>query len=104
MKIESIWDQDEVYRNHPFIVSFNSGNFGFALFLIHTRWSVDSDGNREGEVAQIWEHLSCLSDFSDEKDFILMGDFNYSGTKDVMVEMANNADLIQIDPDEKSTF
>ena len=34
--ISNFWDLEEAYRNDPFIVSFKSGSFDFALVLLHT--------------------------------------------------------------------
>ncbi len=102
--ISNIWDLEELYRNDPFIVSFKRKNFDFALLLVHTRWSNDADGNRETEVRGLAEHVNSLRSFLDERDFILAGDFNYKGDKGVMEEMAEDADLTQIDSDANSTF
>ncbi len=102
--ISNFWDLEESYRNDPFVVSFKRKNFDFSLVLIHTRWSNDADGNRETEVKMLAEHLNWMRSFVDERDFILAGDFNYSGTHNTMESMAEEADLIQIDANAKSTF
>ncbi len=102
--ISNVWDLEEAYRNDPFMVSFKSGEFDFCLFLIHTRWSNDAEGTRESEVQMVAGHLNWMADFLPESDFIVAGDFNYSGDKEVMQEMAAACGLSQIDPNEKSTF
>jgi endonuclease/exonuclease/phosphatase family metal-dependent hydrolase len=102
--ISNIWDIEEAYRNDPFIVSFKSKNFDFILFLVHTRWGDDIDGQRQREVAMLPEHINWLRSFLKEKDFILAGDFNYDGKEKVMKDMAKAAGLKQIDPDANSTF
>lgn len=102
--ISNIWDIEEVYRNDPFIVSFKSKNFDFILFLVHTRWGDDIDGQREQEVTMLAEHIKWLRSFLKERDFILAGDFNYVGKDKVMKDMAKTAALKQIDPDANSTF
>jgi endonuclease/exonuclease/phosphatase family metal-dependent hydrolase len=69
-----------------------------------TRWSVDEDGTRAGEVEKIGEFVNWIRSFLKEKDIILSGDFNYSGGSQVMNDMAQATGLNQIDPNAKSTF
>jgi endonuclease/exonuclease/phosphatase family metal-dependent hydrolase len=102
--ISNFWDMEEAYRNDPYIVSFKRKGFDFSLALVHTRWGVDPEGDRESEVLMLAEHITWLRSFLEEKDFILAGDFNYPGTNQAMVEMADNAGLVQIDSNAKSTF
>jgi len=102
--ISGIWDNKEVFRNDPYTVSFKRKNFDFILFLIHTRWSDDSDGTREKEIAATSEYILWLRSFLTERDLVLAGDFNYSGNESVMKNMAEDANLTQIDSNEKSTF
>lgn len=102
--ISNIWDIEEVYRNDPFIVSFKRQNFDFALFLVHTRWSDDTDGQRQQEVKMLSEHINWLSSFLQEQDIILAGDFNYDGNDVIMKKMATAAGMKQIDKNAKSTF
>ncbi|MEW5902440.1 MAG: endonuclease/exonuclease/phosphatase family protein [Acidobacteriota bacterium] len=102
--ISGVWDQKEKFRNDPFIVSFRRKNFDFSLVLIHTRWTDDDEGTREGEVAAIAEQIFWLRGFLAERDIILAGDFNYSGRAEPMISTAEYAELTQIDPNDKSTF
>ena len=44
------------------------------LILIHTRWSDDDDGTRDGEIT---EQILGLRRFLAERDLILAGDFNH---------------------------
>ena len=102
--VSGIWDWEEAFRNDPFIVSFKRRNFDFNLLLIHTRWSSDTCGTRAGEVATIAKQINWMRTFLQERDIILAGDFNYSGSSDAMIAMADSAGLTQIDPNHKSTF
>ena len=102
--VSNLWDLEEAYRNDPYLVSFKSKNFDFLLFLVHTRWSADDYGNRENEVRMIVDKIDFIKHITDERDIIVAGDFNYSGTNAVMEEMASDAGLTQIDPNQKSTF
>jgi endonuclease/exonuclease/phosphatase family metal-dependent hydrolase len=102
--VSDLWDMEEAFRNDPFFVSFKRGSFDFTLLLVHTRWSNDADGTRANEVAMVAEHLTWVSEFLVERDIIVAGDFNYSGTESAMEEMASAAGLTRIDPNEKSTY
>ena len=102
--VSNIWDLEEAFRNDPFIVSFKRGNFDFTLFLVHTRWSDDDEGSRDGEIGMIGEQLLWMRDFMSERDWLVAGDFNYPGSKKVMEDMAEETDLVQLDSDPKSTF
>jgi len=102
--IGGIWDLEEAFRNDPYIISFKRRNFDFSLMLVHTRWSNDSDGSRANEVAMIAEQIIWMQGFLTDKDIILAGDFNYSGTAQHIKDMAEAANLTQIDPNRKTTF
>jgi len=102
--ISGVWDHNEKFRNDPFMVSFKRKNFDFTLIFIHTRWSNDDEGTRDGEIAEMAEQILGLRGFLAERDLILAGDFNYPGEKESMRGMAEAADLTQIDPNQKSTF
>lgn len=102
--IGGIWDLEEAFRNDPYIVSFKRKNFDFTLFLIHTRWTDDVEGSRAGEVAMIAEQLLWMRGIMEERDWIVAGDFNYDGTHSAIQGMMSEADLIQLDSNEKSTF
>ncbi len=102
--ISNLWDKNETYRNDPYFVSFTSGNFDFTLFLIHTRWSDDDDGSRSGEVNEMANQIQFTWSVSDERDIILLGDFNYPGDEEVMTNMARQIDFEQVDDNPKTTF
>jgi len=104
--VSNVWDLEEAFRNDPFVVSFASTNacFDFAMLLIHTRWSDDEEGSRQGEVAMLAEQLAWMRQFIPERDWLVAGDFNYPGDATPMREMAQQAGLLQIDPDQLSTF
>ena len=102
--IGGIWDLEEAFRNDPYVVSFKRRGFDFSLILVHTRWSDDEEGSRANEVAMLAHQLDWMQSFLPEEDILLAGDFNYSGTAEVMVKLAQNADLFQLDANPKSTF
>jgi endonuclease/exonuclease/phosphatase family metal-dependent hydrolase len=102
--LSNVWDLQEVYRNDPYLVSFKRKGFDFTLLLVHTRWSDDLEGSRANEVATIPEQLLWLKSFLDERDFIVAGDFNYSGDAAEMKDMADASGLARVDPNVPSTF
>jgi len=102
--ISNVWDKSEAYRNDPYIVSFKSGNFDFSMFLIHTRWSDDVDGNRATEVTEIKNQLDFYTKVTEERDILIMGDFNYNGADTAMQEMVSLNKLKQCDTNPLTTF
>ncbi len=102
--ISNVWDPREAYRNDPYVVSFKSGNFDFALFLIHTRWTNDADGTRANEVQEIVAQVNFFQKVTSERDILIMGDFNYPGTSTVMKEMATEIGFVQCDLDPLTTY
>lgn len=102
--ISNVWDLEENYRNDPYIVSFKKNNFDFIFFIIHTRWGNDEEGTRENEVTSLIDQINFIYSFTNERDIILAGDFNYTGTNEAMELMADELDFTQIDPNAKSTF
>ncbi len=102
--ISNIFDPSEIYRNDPYVVSFTCKNFDFTAVFVHTRWSNDDYGSRKKEIEGIPGIIAYMKEMTDERDFIIMGDFNYSGTAPAMKQMADDLEFIQIDPNVKSTF
>lgn len=68
-------DEDDVFAREPFIAYFKSGNFDFVLINIHTQPSnAASEINALDEVV-----LDARKKFPNEKDFIVLGDYNADG-------------------------
>jgi len=69
-------DADDVFEREPYIAKFRSGNFDFILVGIHTK---PDDAYAEiGNLTLVV--LSIQEASSDEKDIIVMGDFNADGS------------------------
>lgn len=102
--VGGMWDKKEKFRNDPYIASFRRKNFDFTMILLHTRWDSGATENRKAEVIEIADQVNWMQGFQDERDIIIAGDFNYSGTNDAMKQMKERAGLIQLDKDPKSTF
>jgi len=61
----------------PYMASFRSGNFDFILIATHTRWG-DSLPARRAELQLLadWVDTRFTSDFVEDHDLVVMGDFN----------------------------
>ena len=69
-------DVNDVFEREPYIASFRSGNFDFTLVGIHVK---PDDADAEiGYLANVVN--SILAENPNEKDIIVMGDFNADGT------------------------
>lgn len=102
--VSNIWDKTEKFRNDPFVASFKRDKFDFIMALIHTRWSDDIEGTRVDEIKSVAQQVNWMKTFIDEDDLLVAGDFNYSGAAPEMTEMAQEANLVQLDNNAKSTF
>lgn len=61
----------------PYLASFRAGNFDFVVFTAHARWG-DSNAARVAELASIadWIEERRQEKSVEDKDLIVMGDFN----------------------------
>jgi len=61
----------------PYLASFKSGNFDFVALTTHVRWG-DSEEARAGELGLLadWIEAKRLEKTSEDKDLLVMGDFN----------------------------
>jgi endonuclease/exonuclease/phosphatase family metal-dependent hydrolase len=61
----------------PYLCSFRAGNFDFVAIATHTRWG-DSLEGRQAELQMLadWVATRVESKFIEDKDLIVMGDFN----------------------------
>lgn len=68
-------DVDDVFEREPYIASFKSDNFDFTLVGIHTK-----PDDAYSEINNLtYVVYSVLSKNSNEKDVIILGDFNADG-------------------------
>lgn len=68
---------EESFWRAPYMASFKSGNFDFVAFTVHVRWG-DSLVERQGELELLadWIEGKRLEESKEDKDIIVMGDFN----------------------------
>lgn len=69
----------------PYVASFRAGNFDFVVLTTHVRWG-DSDTARTAELAMLadWIEGKRREKYSEDKDIIVMGDFNIPSRTDDM--------------------
>ncbi|MCX6899036.1 MAG: endonuclease/exonuclease/phosphatase family protein [Verrucomicrobia bacterium] len=67
----------------PYMASFRSGSFDFIVLTTHIRWG-DSDEARRKEIAVLadWIEAKRIEKTSEDKDLIVMGDFNIPSRTD----------------------
>jgi endonuclease/exonuclease/phosphatase family metal-dependent hydrolase len=65
------------------MASFKSGNFDFIVLMTHIRWG-DSVEARRGEIEMLadWIEAKRLEKTNEDKDLIVMGDFNIPSRTD----------------------
>ena len=69
-------DFNDVFEREPYIASFKIGNFDFVLVGIHTK--PDNAYNEIGNLTLVVSSIQTAK--PNEKDIIVMGDFNADGT------------------------
>lgn len=69
----------------PYLASFKAGNFDFVVLTTHVRWG-DSEAARRGELEMLanWIEAKRLEKTSEDKDLIVMGDFNIPSRSDAL--------------------
>ena len=61
----------------PYLCSFRAGNFDFVAIATHTRWGDSLDGRQaELQLLADWIAARIADKFVEDKDLIVMGDFN----------------------------
>lgn len=76
--------EDSFWRS-PYMASFKTGQFDFIILTTHIRWG-DDDQGRIDELARLaaWIEGKRLESSKEDKDLIVMGDFNIPSTNDDM--------------------
>jgi len=67
----------------PYVATFKSGNYDFLAFTTHARWG-DSEEARRVELQGIADWVKAKSEekHAEDKDILVMGDFNIPSRKD----------------------
>ncbi|MBI5684626.1 MAG: endonuclease/exonuclease/phosphatase family protein [Verrucomicrobia bacterium] len=76
---------EKSFWRSPYMASFKSGSFDFVVLTTHIRWG-DSDEARRQEIAMLadWIEAKRLEKTSEDKDLIVMGDFNIPSRTDAL--------------------
>jgi Endonuclease/Exonuclease/phosphatase family len=76
---------DDSWWRSPYVATFKAGNYDFLAFTTHVRWG-DSDAARLKEIQGLanWVGAKAAEKTAEDKDIIVMGDFNIPGRNDPM--------------------
>lgn len=77
-------DPDDGFDRHPYWATFRAGNFDFTVVVVHALAEDEDDIDHIEEnkrLVQVYEHIQKLN--PDEKDILLVGDFNLSYFRDL---------------------
>ena len=74
---------DKSFWRSPYFASFKSGNFDFIVLTTHIRWGDNNETRRqEIEMLADWIEAKRLEKNCEDKDLIVMGDFNIPSRDD----------------------
>ena len=79
----------------PYVASFKAGNFDFLAFTTHVRWG-DSEEARAGEIQGLanWLEDKIKDKNCEDRDVIVMGDFNIPKRGDPMFQALTSTGLV----------
>jgi len=78
----------------PYIASFKSGNFDFIAFTTHVRWGESLESRRvELENLANWIDAKIKEKNCEDKDIIVMGDFNIPSRDDALFQAITSKGL-----------
>lgn len=77
------------------MASFRSGNFDFVLFAVHIRWGDTTEARRhELETIAEWLDAKRNEPNAEDKDIIVMGDFNIESRTDKLYKAITSKGLV----------
>lgn len=78
----------------PYMASFSAGNFDFLVLVTHIRWG-DKQADRIPELRSLaeWVDLKRRQETSEDKDILVMGDFNIPSNKGALFEAITSKGL-----------
>lgn len=76
---------DDSWWRSPYVATFKAGNYDFIAFTTHVRWG-ESDAARLKEIQGLanWVGAKAAEKSAEDRDIIVMGDFNIPGRNDPM--------------------
>ena len=76
---------EKSFWRSPYLASFKSGNFDFVALTTHVRWGKSNQARTEElELLADWIEGKRRDKFAEDKDIIVMGDFNIPSRNDPM--------------------
>ncbi|HPO50160.1 MAG TPA: endonuclease/exonuclease/phosphatase family protein [Spirochaetota bacterium] len=99
-----LWnDESDWFVREPFIADFKAGNFSFTMINIHILYG-NNETERRVEIQKLDDVIEdILIKNPDEKDLILVGDFNFS-SDDIGWEVSRIGYTHTVDPTMKTTI
>ena len=88
LPVQSFW-------RAPYAASFRAGNFDFVAVGVHIRWG-DDLAARKGEIALFADWISAMHEdaYGEDKDIIVMGDFNIPKLDDALYQALTSKGLV----------
>ncbi len=85
---------DKSWWRAPYVASFKSGNYDFLAFTTHVRWG-DDLAARQNEIQGLanWVGAKVKEKNAEDKDIIVMGDFNIPSRSDPMFKAITSTGL-----------
>lgn len=76
---------EKSFWRSPYMASFKAGSFDFIVLTVHIRWG-DSAEERRAEIEMLadWIEAKRLEKTSEDRDLIVMGDFNIPSRTDAL--------------------
>lgn len=76
---------EKSFWRSPYLASFRSGNFDFLVLTVHLRWGDSVEARRqELEMLADWIEAKRREKTNEDKDLIVMGDFNIPSRTDAL--------------------
>jgi hypothetical protein len=76
---------EKSFWRSPYLASFRSGSFDFIVLSVHIRWGDSTEARRqEIEMLADWIEAKRLEKSAEDKDLIVMGDFNIPSREDAL--------------------
>lgn len=82
------------FWRQPFMASFRAGNFDFVVMAVHIRWG-DEEAARQQEIQMFadWVKEKYTDKYGEDKDIIVMGDFNIPKLDDALYRALTSGGL-----------
>lgn len=89
------WLASRSFWRAPYMASFRSGNFDFIAIATHTRWG-DNLAARQAEIQLLaeWIDVRFKSEYVEDNDLIVMGDFNIPKLDDPLFKALTSRGLM----------